>query len=54
VALGNLVKRQALIIGFSDAFAVTGVVLMLTAVALLFACEVKLGAAGGGGHQRPY
>src|SRR5262249_9547472 len=50
VALGNLVKRQALIMGFSDTFAVIGVVLALAAVALLFARKVKIGAAAGGAH----
>jgi MFS transporter, DHA2 family, multidrug resistance protein len=29
VALGNIVKRQALVMGFSDTFAVIGVVLLL-------------------------
>jgi MFS transporter, DHA2 family, multidrug resistance protein len=32
VALGNLVRRQALIMGFSDAFAVVGVVLIMAAI----------------------
>jgi DHA2 family multidrug resistance protein len=50
VALGNLIKRQALIMGFSDTFAVIGVVLAIAAVVLLFARKVKIGAAGGGGH----
>src|SRR5262249_60604789 len=44
VAIGNAVKRQALIIGFSDTFAVIGVVLVIAAVALLFASKVKPGA----------
>jgi hypothetical protein len=50
VALGNIVKRQALIMGFSDTFALIGVVLAVAAVALLFARKVKVGAAGGGAH----
>jgi DHA2 family multidrug resistance protein len=50
VALGNLVKRQALIMGFSDAFALVGVILALAAIALLFARKVNLGAGGGGAH----
>src|SRR5258708_40221067 len=32
IALGNAVKRQALVMGFSDTFAVIGVVLVLAAV----------------------
>ena len=32
-----IVKRQALVMGFSDTFAVIGVVLAIAAVALLFA-----------------
>jgi MFS transporter, DHA2 family, multidrug resistance protein len=51
VAIGNAVKRQALIIGFSDTFAVIGVVLVVAAVALLFARKVKPAAgAGAGAH----
>jgi DHA2 family multidrug resistance protein len=50
VALGNIVKRQALIMGFSDTFAVIGIVLAIAAVALLFARKVKIGAGPGGAH----
>jgi len=50
VALGNIVKRQALIMGFSDTFAVIGTVLAIAAVALLFAGKVKIGAGAGGAH----
>jgi DHA2 family multidrug resistance protein len=50
VALGNIVKRQALIMGFSDTFALIGVVLAVAAVGLLFARKVKAGAAAGGAH----
>jgi DHA2 family multidrug resistance protein len=50
VALGNIVKRQALIMGFSDTFALIGVVLAVAAVALLFARKVKVGTAAGGAH----
>ena len=49
VAIGNLVKRQALIIGFSDTFAVIGFVLDIAAIALLFARKVKTGS-GAGAH----
>src|SRR6202034_1850635 len=34
IELGNLVKRQALVIGFSDTFAVIAVVLVLAAIAI--------------------
>jgi DHA2 family multidrug resistance protein len=47
VAIGNVVRRQALIMGFSDAFAVIGVLLVVAAVAVLFARKVSAGADGG-------
>ena len=47
VAIGASVKRQALIMAFSDAFAVIGVILLIAAAALLFAKKMKPGAAGG-------
>ena len=50
VAIGKIVKRQALILAFSDAFAVIGVVLAIAAVALLFAR--KTGSAGAAGAHR--
>ena len=50
VALGNLVKRQALVLGFSDTFAVLGVVLLLAGAAILLTGKPKGGAAAGGGH----
>ncbi len=47
IALGNAVKRQALVLGFSDAFAVLGIVLALAAVILLLTRRPKtLGGAG--------
>src|SRR5271156_3499103 len=49
VAIGNIVKRQALIMGFSDTFAVIGVILAIAAIALLFARKPKVGA-GAGAH----
>jgi DHA2 family multidrug resistance protein len=49
VELGNIVKRQALIMGFSDTFAVIGVLLAIAAVAVLFAQRPKAGA-GAGAH----
>jgi MFS transporter, DHA2 family, multidrug resistance protein len=47
IALGNAVKRQALVLGFSDTFAVIGVVLVLAAIAILSLRKVTAGAAGG-------
>lgn len=48
IALGRVVKRQALILGFSDTFAVIGVVLALAAVCLLFVARPK--GTGEGAH----
>jgi DHA2 family multidrug resistance protein len=48
VALGNAVKRQALVMGFSDTFAVIGVVLVLAAIAVAFTRKVK--GSGAGAH----
>jgi MFS transporter, DHA2 family, multidrug resistance protein len=50
ISLGNAVKRQALVMGFSDAFAVVGVVLVLSGIAILLTGKPKGGAAAGGGH----
>ena len=50
VALGNAVKQQALVMGFSDTFAVVGVVLVLAGIAILLTGKPKGGAAAGGGH----
>jgi DHA2 family multidrug resistance protein len=49
VALGAAVKRQALIMGFSDAFAVIGVLLAIAAISLLFASKPRV-SAGSGAH----
>jgi MFS transporter, DHA2 family, multidrug resistance protein len=49
VAIGSIVHRQALIMAFSDAFAVIGVLLVIAAVAALLARKVK-GGAGVGAH----
>jgi DHA2 family multidrug resistance protein len=49
-AIGATVHRQALILGFSDTFAVIGVVLSLAAVALLFARKVQVGGGAAGAH----
>jgi DHA2 family multidrug resistance protein len=47
IALGNAVRRQALVLGFSDAFALLGIVLALAAVILLLTKRPK--AIGGAG-----
>src|SRR6266481_2783508 len=49
IALGNAVKRQALVLGFSDTFAVIGVVLVLAAFAII-SLKKATGAAAGGAH----
>ena len=50
IALGKVVKRQALVLGFSDTFMVLGVVLLLSAAAILLTRKTKTAAAGGGAH----
>jgi DHA2 family multidrug resistance protein len=47
IALGNVVKRQALVLGFSDTFAVIGVVLVLAAIAIMSLRKTTAAAAGG-------
>ena len=46
----SVVKRQALVLGFSDTFCVLGVVLLLVGVAILLTRKPKATAAGGGAH----
>jgi DHA2 family multidrug resistance protein len=50
VALGNIVKRQALVMGFSDAFAVVGIVLIIAGIAILLTGKPKGAAGAGGAH----
>ncbi|WP_024575944.1 MULTISPECIES: MDR family MFS transporter [unclassified Afipia] len=50
IALGKTVKQQALIMGFSDTFAVVGLVLVLAGIALLLTGKPKGAAAAGGAH----
>jgi MFS transporter, DHA2 family, multidrug resistance protein len=45
IALGNAVKHQALVMGFSDTFAVIGAVLVFAAIAVAFTRRVKGGSA---------
>ena len=49
IALGNAVRRQALVLGFSDAFAVLGIVLALAAIILLLTKRPK-SVGGAGAH----
>jgi len=49
VEIGRIVRRQALIMGFSDAFAVIGILLAIAAVAVLFARRAG-GMGGAGAH----
>src|SRR5215213_8018494 len=48
--LGAIVKRQALVLGFSDTFAVIGVVLAAAAVVLLLARQLQSNTSGAGAH----
>jgi DHA2 family multidrug resistance protein len=48
IALGNAVKHQALVMGFSDTFAVIGLVLVFAAAAVAFTRKVK--GTGAGAH----
>jgi MFS transporter, DHA2 family, multidrug resistance protein len=50
VSLGAAVKRQALIMAFSDAFAVVGALLAIAAVLLLFAKKMKASGGAAGAH----
>ena len=50
VALGQTVKRQALVMAFSDTFAVIGVMLAIAAVVLVFARKGKAAAGASGAH----
>jgi MFS transporter, DHA2 family, multidrug resistance protein len=49
IALGNAVKHQALVMGFSDTFAVLALVLVLAALAVALTRQVK-GSGGAGAH----
>ncbi|HEY5225672.1 MAG TPA: MDR family MFS transporter [Methylovirgula sp.] len=50
VALGNTVRRQALVMGFSDTFGVIGVMLLIAAASLLFARKARAGAGAAAAH----
>ena len=46
IALGKAVRRQALIMGFSDAFAVLGIMLILAACFIMFTRKGPANSAG--------
>jgi MFS transporter, DHA2 family, multidrug resistance protein len=48
IALGNAVKHQALVMGFSDTFAVIGAVLIFAAIAVMLTSKVR--GSGGAAH----
>src|SRR4051812_7367752 len=48
ITLGRTVKQQALVMGFSDTFAVVGIVLVIAGIALLLTGKPKGAPAGGG------
>jgi DHA2 family multidrug resistance protein len=48
--LGVIVKRQALVMGFSDTFAVIGVILSIAAVTVLLARRPGAGASAAPAH----
>jgi MFS transporter, DHA2 family, multidrug resistance protein len=50
VALGHVVKRQALVMGFGDTFAIIGIVLGIAAVLLLFAKKPMAAAGASAAH----
>jgi DHA2 family multidrug resistance protein len=50
VAIGQIVRRQALVMGFADTFAVVGVMLAIAAVCVLLARKAKPGAAAANAH----
>ncbi|MBN8909528.1 MAG: MFS transporter, partial [Rhodospirillales bacterium] len=51
IALGKTVKRQALVMGFSDTFAVIAVMLAIAAVALLFAQKAPRSSGASAAHR---
>ena len=50
VALGKSVRQQALVMGFSDTFAVIGIVLVLAGIAILLTGKSKGATDGAGAH----
>jgi DHA2 family multidrug resistance protein len=50
VALGATVRRQALVLGFSDTFAVIGIALAIAALMVCPAQKATVGGDNGGTH----
>jgi MFS transporter, DHA2 family, multidrug resistance protein len=50
IALGNTVKHQALVMSFSDTFAVIGVVLAIAALAVVFTRKAKSSGGSSAAH----
>jgi len=50
IALGNIVKRQALVLGYSDTFAMLGIVLILSGIAILLTKKPASAAGASGAH----
>jgi DHA2 family multidrug resistance protein len=50
IAIGKTVKRQALVMAYSDAFAVIGAMLVIAALAVLLTRKVKRAATAGAAH----
>jgi DHA2 family multidrug resistance protein len=50
IALGKAVKRQALVMGYSDTFAVIGAMLVIAALAVFLTRKVKRAAGAGAAH----
>lgn len=50
VQVGSLVRRQALILGFGDTFAVIGIVLAIAALSLFFARKLRPSAGAAAAH----
>jgi MFS transporter, DHA2 family, multidrug resistance protein len=50
IALGNSIKQQALVMGFSDTFAVVGVVLVIAGIFILLTGKPKGATAAEGAH----
>jgi DHA2 family multidrug resistance protein len=50
IALGKVIKREALVLGFSDTFLVLGLVLLLSAAAILLTRKARVSAAANSTH----
>lgn len=50
VQVGSIIRRQALILGFGDTFAVIGIVLAIAAISLFFARKLRPSAGAAAAH----